>query len=80
MKSNATAHEEEVRRFLGRYIDSAKSPDGCVLRLNCKTRDAFRAPFRNRFARSPDLPLHGVRSYLANFHSLGRLKQLAARV
>ena len=27
VKSNATAHEEEVRRFLGRYIDSVKSPD-----------------------------------------------------
>ena len=30
-KSNATAREEEARRFPDRYIDSVKSPDGRVL-------------------------------------------------
>ena len=34
VKSNATAHEEEVRRFPDRYIDSVKSPDGHLLRSN----------------------------------------------
>ena len=32
VKMNATAHEEEVRRFPDRYIDSVKTPDGRVLR------------------------------------------------
>ena len=31
VKSKATANEEEVRRFPGRYIDSVKCPDGRVL-------------------------------------------------
>ena len=69
MKSNATAREEEVRRFLDRYIDS-KSPDGRVLRSNRDIRDAFRAHFRYRFGRCPDLPLQEFRSYLADFHRL----------
>ena len=30
VKSKANAREEEVRRFPDRYIDSVKSPDGCV--------------------------------------------------
>ena len=47
MKSNATAREEEVRRFPDWYIDS----DGQQLRLSGEMRDAFRAHFRDRFAR-----------------------------
>ena len=31
MKSNATAREEEVRRFHNRYIASVKPPDGRLL-------------------------------------------------
>ena len=34
-------------------------------------RDAFRAHFRDRFARCPDLPLQEFRSYLADFPRLG---------
>ena len=65
-----TAHEEEVRRFPDRYIDSVKSLDGRELRSNRETRDAFRAHFRDHFARSPDLPLQEFRSYLADFPRL----------
>ena len=57
VKSNATAHEEEVGRFSDRYIDSVRTPDGRVLRANHETRDAFRAHFRDCFACCPDLPL-----------------------
>ena len=67
MKSNASAREEEVRRFPDRYIDPVKSPDGRVLRSNSEIRDAFRAHFLGRFARCPDLLLQEVRSYLGNF-------------
>ena len=74
MRSNATAREEEVRRFPDRYIDSVKSPDGRVLRSNREMRDAFRAHFRDSFARCPDLPLQEFRSYLANFPSLGAVE------
>ena len=65
MKTNATACEEEVRRF------SVKSPGGRVLRSNREICDAFRAYFRDRFARCPDLPLQEFRSYLADFPRLG---------
>ena len=71
VKLNATAREEEVRRFPDRYIDSVKTPDGCVLRSNREMRDAFRAHFRDRFARCLDLPLLEFRSYLADFPRLG---------
>ena len=71
MKSNATAREEEMRRFSRRYIDSIKSPDRHVLQSNRKTRDAFQTHFRDRFARCPDLPLQEFRSYLADFPRLG---------
>ena len=70
MKSNAIAHEEEVRRFLDRYIDSTKSPDGRVLRSNHEMRDAFRAYFHDRSTRYPDLPLPEFCSYLADFPRL----------
>ena len=33
--------------------------------------DAFRAHFRDRFGRCPDLPLQEFRSYLADFPRLG---------
>ena len=71
MKPNATAREEEVRRFPDRYIDSVKTPYGYVLRSNREMRDAFQAHFRDHFARCPDLPLQEFRSYLANFPRLG---------
>ena len=71
MKSNASAREEEMRRFPGRYIDSVKSPDGRVLQSNREIHDAFRAHFRDRFARCPDLPLQEFRSYLTDFPRLG---------
>ena len=60
-----------MRRFPDRYIDSVKSPDGRVLRSNREIRDAFRALFRDRFARCPDLRLQEFRSYLADFPRLG---------
>ena len=71
VKSNATAREEKVRRFPDRYIDSVETPDERMLRSNREIRDAFRAHFRDRFARCPDLPLQGFRSYLADFPRLG---------
>ena len=70
VKTNATAREE-VRRFPDRYIDSVKAPDGRLLRLGREMRDAFRAHFRDRFARCTDLPLREFRSYLADFPRLG---------
>ena len=71
MKTNATAREEEVRRFPDRYIDSDKTPDGRVLRSNREMRDAFRVHFHDRFARCPDLLFREFRSYLADFPRLG---------
>ena len=70
VKTNATAREE-VRRFPDRYIDSVKNPDGRLLRSSREMRDAFRAHFRDRFARCTDLPLRQFRSYLADFPRLG---------
>ena len=70
VKSNATAREEEVRRFPDRYIDSVKIPNGCMQRSSGEMRDAFRAHFRDRFARCPDLPLQEFHSYLADFPRL----------
>ena len=71
MKTNATAREEEVRRFPDRYIDSVKFPDGRVLRSNREIRDAFQADSRDRFTRCHDLQLQEFRSYLADFPRLG---------
>ena len=71
MKSNATAREEEVRRFPDRYIASVKTADGRLLRSSREMRDAFRAHIRDRFARCPDLPIREFRSYLADFPRLG---------
>ena len=70
VKSNTTAREE-VRRFPDRYIASDKAPDGRLLRSDREIRDAFRAHFRDRFARCTDLPLREFRSYLDDFPSLG---------
>ena len=71
VKSNATAREEEVRRFPDRYIASVKTADGRLVRSSREMRDAFRAHFRDRFARCPDLPIREFRSYLADFPRLG---------
>ena len=68
VKTNATAREEEVRRFPDQYIVSVKAPDGRLLRSGREIRDAFRAHFRDRFI---DLPLREFRSYLADFPRLG---------
>ena len=57
-----------MRRFLGRYIDSVKSPDGRVLRSNREIRDAFQVHFCDRFARCPDFLLQEFRSNLAFSH------------
>ena len=72
VKSNATAREEEVRRFPDRYIASVKTADGRLLRSSREMRDAFRAHFRDRFARCPDLPIREFRSYLDDFPRLYR--------
>ena len=70
MKSNATARED-VRRFPDRYIASVKTADRRLLHSSREMRDAFRAHFRDRFARCPDLPIREFRSYLAGFPRLG---------
>ena len=70
VKTNATAREE-VRRFPDRYIGSVKTRDGWLLQSSGEMRDAFRAHFRDRFARCTDLPLREFRSYLADFPRLG---------
>ena len=71
MKTNATAREGKVRRFTDWYIASVKTRDGRLLRSTREIRDAFRAHFRDRFARCTDLPLREFRSYLADFPRLG---------
>ena len=71
MKSNATAREEEVRRFPDRYNASVKTPDGRLLRSTREIRDAIRVHFRDRFACCTDRPLREFRSYLADFPRLG---------
>ena len=71
VKSNATAREEEVRRFPDRYIASVKTPDGRLLRSGRKIRDACRTQFWDLFARCTDLPLREFRSYLTDFPRLG---------
>ena len=71
MKSNATAREEEVRRFPDRYIASVKTSDGWLRQSSREIRDAFRANFRDRFARFTDLPIREFRSYLGDFPRFG---------
>ena len=70
VKLNVTAHEEEVRRFPGQYIDSIKFPDGHVLQSNREIRDAFWMHFHDCFARCTDLLLQEFSSYLAGFSCL----------
>ena len=70
VKSNATVREE-MRRFPDRYIMSVKTADGRLVRSSREIHDAFRAHFRDRFARCTDLPLQEFRSYLADFPHLG---------
>ena len=60
-----------MRRFADRYIASVKTADERLLQLSREMRDAFRAHFRDRFARCPDLPIREFRSYLADFPRLG---------
>ena len=79
VKSNAFGLEKRFRRFPRWYIDSVKSPDGHVLRSNRDIHEAFRAHFRDGFARLPDLPIQEFRSYLADFIRLQETKRLAAR-
>ena len=74
MKSNATAREEEVRRFPDQYITSVKIQDGRLLRSSREMRDAFRSHFQDCFARCSDLPIREFRSYLADFPRLGVAK------
>ena len=66
MKSNVTVREEEVQRFLSRYIDSVKSADGCVLESNRHICDALWTLFCY-----PNLQLQEFCSHLANFPFLG---------
>ena len=68
---NVTVREEEVRRFPDRYIDSVKTPDGCMLQSNHEMHYAFQAHFRDRYARCPDLLLQEFCSYLTDFPRLG---------
>ena len=75
VKSNETAREEEVRRFPDRYIASVKTPDGRLLRSTREIRDAFRAHFRDRFARSGSFVAISPTS-----PAFGRLKRLVVRV
>ena len=73
MKLNATAREEEVRKFPGRYIDSVKSPNGRMLWSDRKMRDAF----RDRFARCTNVLLQEFRCYLAEFPRFGAAEAAA---
>ena len=71
VKCSAFMRKEELRRFPCRYIECVNAPDGRVLRSNREIREAFRAPFRDRFARCPDLQAQEFRDYLADFPRLG---------
>ena len=63
VKRNASAREDEVRRFSFQYIESVKSPNACVHGSNRELRDAFRAHFCDCFARCRDLPVQEFRNY-----------------
>ena len=67
MKCNASAREEEMRRFLSRYIESVKFPDRYVFGSNREMCDAVRAHFCDCFGRCFDLPVQEFRSYLVDF-------------
>ena len=59
-----------MRRFPDPYVASVKTADGRLLHSSREIRDAFRAHFRDRFARCPDLPIREFRSYLADLPRL----------
>ena len=61
--------QQEMQWFPSWYVESVKSPDGCVLGLNCEMHNAFQAHFRDRFACCPDL-VEEFCSYLADFPHL----------
>ena len=80
MKSNATAREEEVRRFPDRYIDSVKTPDGRLQRSSGEMRDTFGRTF---VIALPAVLISLFRSFTAispTSPALGQLKRLVARV
>ena len=54
MKCDAFVRKGEMQRFSHRHIEFVKSPDGHVLQSNRKLHEAFRAHFRDHFARCPD--------------------------
>ena len=62
VKCNAFMRKEELRRFPRRYIECVNAPDGPVLRSSREIREAFRAHYRDRFARCPDLQVQEFRS------------------
>ena len=80
VKSNATAREEEVRRFPDRYIDSIKSPDGRMLRSNREIRDAFRDTFVIVLPASLISRFRSFAAILPTSPASGRQKRLAAMV
>ena len=80
VKSNATAREEEVRRFPDRYIASVKTPDGRLLRSGREIRDAFRAHFRIALPAALISRSGSFVDILPTSPVLGWLKRLAARV
>ena len=73
------AYEEEVQRLPFQYIDSIKSPDGLVLRLNCEMCKVFWVHFHNHFVCSPDLPVQEFRSYLADLPHLLEVKAASCK-
>ena len=79
VKSCVTERGEELRRFPDRYIASVKTPDGRLLRSSGEIRDAFRAHFRDRFARCTDLSLPEFYSYLADFSRLGVAEEVSCK-
>ena len=70
VKCKALVREKEVRRFPHWYVELVKSPGGRTLRSNREMHGAFRAHFRDRFTRCPDLPVQEFRSYLADIPHL----------
>ena len=63
--------EEKLRWFYWQYIECLKSSEGRVLQSNREMCEAFRANFRDKFSRCPDVPVQEFRNYLADFPRLG---------
>ena len=57
VKCNMFAREEKVRRFLHRYFEFVKSPDGHALRSNRDMPSAFRVHISYHFACCDELPV-----------------------